>query len=167
MPPEDSTLSIFAGTGKAAAPTPGPATSSALNIPNGIAFDSSGNVYIVDSNNNVVEKVTPSGILSIFAGTGKVGTPTPGPATSSDLNGPGAVGFDSAGNAYIADSGNNVVEKVTPSGRPVDLRRHRKSRRSDTRSGQIVGPGQSQPSRRRLGRATSTSPTAGTPWSRR
>jgi sugar lactone lactonase YvrE len=114
---EGPILSIFAGTGVADAPTPGPATASALNTPNGIAFDSSGNVYIVDSNNNVVEKVTPSGHLSIFAGTGVADTPTPGPATASGLNGPGAVVFDSSGNAYIADSGNNAVEKVTPAGR--------------------------------------------------
>jgi sugar lactone lactonase YvrE len=110
------TLSIFAGTGKAGSPTPGPATSSAMNVPNGIGFDPSGNLYLVDSNNNVVEKVTPARTLSIFAGNGKVGAPTPGPATSSDLNGPGAVVFDWSGNAYIADSGNNMVERVTPSG---------------------------------------------------
>ena len=111
-----ATLSIFAGRGTAGAPTPGPATSSALDVPNGIAFDSSGNTYIVDSNNNVVEKITPSGSLSIVAGTGTAAPPTPGPATSSALNGPGGIAFDSSGNAYIADSGNDVLEKVTPSG---------------------------------------------------
>ena len=52
-------------------------------------------------------------ILSIFAGTGNQGTPTPGPATSSDLSSPSGVAVDSAGNVYIADNANNVIEKVT------------------------------------------------------
>ena len=110
------TLSIVAGTGRAGRPTPGPARSSALNYPGGVAVDSSGSTYIADFGNNVVEKVTPSGTLSIFAGTGTVGAPTSGPATSSALGGPAFVAIDSAGTAYIADFGANVVEKVTPSG---------------------------------------------------
>jgi sugar lactone lactonase YvrE len=110
------TLSIFAGTGVGGAPTPGPATSSKLNEPNAVAFDSAGDAYIADVNNNVVERVTPSGTLSIVAGTGTGGAPTPGPATASKLNGPEGVAFDGAGNAYIADTGNNRVEKVTPAG---------------------------------------------------
>ena len=109
-------LSVFAGTGTVGAPTPGPATSSALDIPNGVAFDPSGDVYIADSGNNEVDKVTPSGTLSVFAGTGTAGAPTPGPATSSSLDGPGGVAVDPSGDVYIGDSGNNEVEKVTPSG---------------------------------------------------
>jgi sugar lactone lactonase YvrE len=110
------TLSIFAGTGTGGAPTPGPATNSKLNAPNAVAFDSSGNAYIADVANNVVERVTPSGMLSVFAGTGTGGAPTPGPAASSKLSDPEGVIFDRAGNAYIADANNNVVERVTPSG---------------------------------------------------
>jgi hypothetical protein len=111
------TLSIIAGTGTAGAPTPGPATRSDLRDPDGVAVDSAGNVYIADTGNNVVEKVTPSGTLSIIAGKSGIGAePTPGPATSSALGNPEGVAVDSAGNVYIADTGNNLVEKVTPSG---------------------------------------------------
>jgi len=113
LPP---TLSIFAGTGNGGTPTAGPATSSDLNLPCGVAVDSSGNVYIADLVNNLVEKVTPTGTLSIIAGTGNPGTPTEGPATSSDLQYPQGVAVDSSGNVYIADTSNNLVEKVTPSG---------------------------------------------------
>ena len=109
-------LSIVAGTGKAGAPTPGPATSSDLNGPGGIAVDGHGDILIGDSSNNVVEKVTPSGILSIVAGTGRAGAPTPGPATSSDLHGLNQIAVDPGGDLFIADTVNNVVEKVTPSG---------------------------------------------------
>jgi sugar lactone lactonase YvrE len=109
-------LSPFAGTGSAGPPTAGAATSSTLNSPYGVAVDASGNVYIADSGNDRVEKVTPSGQLSIIAGNGAGGAPTAGAATSSDLGSPAAVAVDAAGNVYIADSGNSVVEKVTPAG---------------------------------------------------
>ena len=106
-------LSIIAGNGTSGTPTPGPATSSAFKEADGIAVDTSGNVYIVDQDNRVVEKVTPDGTLSIIAGTGTSGTPTPGPATSSNLAQPYGVNVDSSGNVYIADSSNNSIEKVT------------------------------------------------------
>ncbi len=111
------TLSIIAGIVSGGAPTPGPATSSDLGSPQGVAVDGSGNVYIADAGNSVVEKVSSSGTLSIFAGVvGQSGAPTPGPATSSNLYYPEGVAVDGSGNVYIADAGNDVVEKVTPSG---------------------------------------------------
>jgi len=111
-----SVLSVFAGTGAYGTPTPGPAASSPLGGPEDVATDSSGNVFIADSDADVVEKVTPAGTLSIVAGDGSYGSPTPGPATSSDLDGPQGVAVDAAGDVYIADSSNNEVEMVTPGG---------------------------------------------------
>ncbi len=109
-------LSIFAGNGTAGTPVAGPAISSPLNSPQGVAVDSSGNVYIADNGNNVIEKVTAAGALSIFAGNGTQSTPIAGAATSSPLSSPAGIAADSSGNVYIADAGNNVVEKVSPSG---------------------------------------------------
>jgi outer membrane protein OmpA-like peptidoglycan-associated protein/sugar lactone lactonase YvrE len=110
------TLSVVAGNGSMGAPTPGPATSSRLKNPTGVAVDASGNLYIADEGNQRVEKVDTSGTLSVIAGTGSMGAPTPGTATSSQLRFPFAVAVDASGNVYIADEGNSVVEKVTPSG---------------------------------------------------
>jgi hypothetical protein len=56
---------------------------------------------------------SPSGRLSIFAGTGSLGPPSPGKATNSDLNYPTGVAVDSAGNVHIADAGHGLIEKVT------------------------------------------------------
>jgi len=117
------TLSIVAGeVGQCGTPTPGPATSSMLASPIGVAVDSSGNLYIADQGtengpNDVIEKVTSSGTLSIFAGElGASGAPTPGPATDSMLNYPQAVAVDGAGDVFIADTSNGVVEKVNAEG---------------------------------------------------
>jgi len=110
-------LAVVAGTGSQGAATPGPATNSDLNDPSGVAVDGAGNLYIADSGNEVVEKVTPAGMLSVVVGTGNEGAPTPGAATRSDLSVPYGVAVDAAGNLYIADYLNRVVEKVTPSGR--------------------------------------------------
>lgn len=110
-------LSIVAGTtGGFGAPIPGPATNSPLGEPNGLAIDRNNNLYIVDYGDNYVYKVDAAGILSIVAGTGTAGSPTPGPATNSDLQAPWAIAVDSNGNLYIGDYGNQVVEKVAPDG---------------------------------------------------
>jgi hypothetical protein len=116
-------LSIFAGqVGQSGTPTPGAATGSDFDLSDGgtcggIAVNRAGDVYVADCGNDVVEEVTPSGQLSIVAGqVGQAGTPTPGPATSSDLDDPAGVAVDGSGNLYIADNGNDVVEKVTPAG---------------------------------------------------
>jgi sugar lactone lactonase YvrE len=110
------TLSVVAGTGSYGAPTPGAATSSALGFPSGLAVDSSGNLYIADSGSRKILKVTSGGTLSIFAGTGSSGLPTPGPATSSKLGELSGIAVDSNGNVFIADQTNNVIERVTPDG---------------------------------------------------
>ena len=107
---------VIAGTGTAGAPTAGTATSSTLRSPGGVAVDSSGNVYIADTGNHRIEKVTSGGTLSIIAGTGSSGAPTAGVATSSTLNTPGGVAVDSSGNVYIADTNNHRIEKVTSGG---------------------------------------------------
>ena len=112
----DGTLSVIAGNGDAGTPTPGPATSSRLFQPNGVAVDSSGNVYIADSTDNTIDKVTPGGTLSIIAGNGTTGRVVPGPATSSGLSYPEGVAVDSSNNVYIADHSNYAIEKVTPAG---------------------------------------------------
>jgi len=115
-------LSVFAGTGEAGSPTPGPATASELDYPIGLAADGLGNVYIDDAGNDVIEKVNPDGDLSIFAGIlNHPGTPTAGIATSSELQSPIGLAADKIGDVYIADQGiefgaNNVIEKVNPAG---------------------------------------------------
>ena len=86
--------------------------------PAGVAVDSAGNVYFSDSGNHVIRKISATGIISTFAGTPQVaGPPVENvPATSSPLNQPGDLEFDSSGNLYVADNGNNRIRKITPGG---------------------------------------------------
>ena len=124
----EGTLSIVAGTGQWFDPmdwespgpvlTPGPATSVDLDYPTDLAVDSAGNLYILDFGYRQVLKVTTDGTLSVVAGSGSYGPPTPGPATDSAIGFPSGIAVDSSGNLYIADSdwSRSSIYKVTSSG---------------------------------------------------
>ncbi len=95
----------------------GPATLAQIAQPEGVALDGSSNLYIADSKNNVIRKVTSGGIISTYAGTGVAGfLGDGGPATAAGLNAPADVALDSLGNLYIADYSNNCIRKVMPGG---------------------------------------------------
>jgi uncharacterized protein (TIGR03437 family) len=89
----------------------GPATSAQLYNPNGLAVDSSGNLYIADTYNYRVRKVS-NGVITTVAGGGSV-LGDGGLATSARLGLPYSVAVDSAGNLYIADAGTNRIRKVS------------------------------------------------------
>jgi sugar lactone lactonase YvrE len=117
-------ITTFAGTGTAGfSGDGGPATSGMLNHPDGLAVDSSDNLYIADSSNNRIRKVAPNGTITTVAGSGVVDadgnsgfTGDGGPATLAQLAIPRGVAVDKAGNLYIADNVNARVRKVDPGG---------------------------------------------------
>jgi DNA-binding beta-propeller fold protein YncE len=112
------TISTVAGNGLwAFSGDGGPATSASLSWPDGVALDVAGNLYIADTANNRVRKVSPAGIITTVAGNGTGGfSGDGGPATSASLYSPYGMALDGAGNLYIADTGNNRIRKVSPSG---------------------------------------------------
>jgi uncharacterized protein (TIGR03437 family) len=92
----------------------GPATSAQLYLPYGVAVDSAGNLYIGDSGNNRVRKVS-NGVIATVAGNGTFGfSGDNGPANSAQLANPYGVAIDSAGNLYIGDSGNSRIRVSAP-----------------------------------------------------
>ncbi len=103
--------STFSGDG-------GPAAKAELAWPEGVAVDAQGNIYIADTWNNRIRKVTPDGIIRTIAGSGDLGYGGDGgPATAAQLRNPIGIAVDTRGTVYIADSGNNRIRKVTPDGR--------------------------------------------------
>src|SRR5207253_8305953 len=86
-----------------------------LSVPGGLAVDSSGNLYIADTYNNVIRKIAPNGIITTVAGNGSFGESGDGGfALNAQLSNPQAVTVDSNGNFYIADSA--VIRRVTAGG---------------------------------------------------
>ncbi len=111
-------ITTVAGTGSCCySGDGGAATSAYLSSPYGVTVDSAGNLYIADTNNHRIRKVTSSGTISTFAGTGSGGySGDGGAATSAQIYYPRAVTLDSAGNLYIADASNYRIRKVDTSG---------------------------------------------------
>jgi len=95
----------------------GPALSAQINAPRNIAVDGVGNLFIADTRNHRIRKVTPAGIITTVAGTGTPGfSGDGGPALSAQINTPGWVTVDAARNLLIADVLNHRIRKVTPAG---------------------------------------------------
>jgi hypothetical protein len=93
----------------------GPSVEASLNYPKGIAVDADGNVYISDSGNNVIRKIS-NGIIITIAGTGQTGySGDGGPATAAKFFGAQGVAVDHDGNVYFADVNNSVIRKITAS----------------------------------------------------
>ncbi|MBU6427785.1 MAG: hypothetical protein KGR26_02120 [Cyanobacteria bacterium REEB65] len=110
-------IQTLAGGGSLTPATGQAATDSALVGPAGLAFDSAGNLYVAEFGGQRVDRIDPSGKLTVVAGTGTVGdTGDGGPATAASLDQPVAVLPDGKGDLYIADFGNQRVRMVDSSG---------------------------------------------------
>ena len=115
-------INVYAGSGTQGYSGDGAvATSADFRMPSGLAVDSSGNLYIADTSNHVIRKVSGGNISTIAGnnGTGAGYSGDGGAPTTAQLSNPTGMAFDSSGNLYIADTGNNVVRVVLAGTTPI------------------------------------------------
>ena len=108
---------VYAGggslTGVASGSANGTGTAATFNQPQGVALDSAGNIYVADTGNNLIRKITPGGVVTTFAGSG-VAAYANSTGAGAAFNSPRGVALDSADNVYVADAANNRIRKITP-----------------------------------------------------
>jgi sugar lactone lactonase YvrE/predicted SpoU family rRNA methylase len=123
----DGIVSVVAGNG-APGSANGVGNVATFNSPTGIAVDASGNLYVADSLNNLIRKITPSAgpngapiwTVSTIAGTLASGL-SDGTGSGASFHGPTGVAVDSAGNIFVADQQNNEIRMITPTPDPVGV----------------------------------------------
>jgi sugar lactone lactonase YvrE len=113
---DDGTIITIAGGGTDLLGSGIPATDARLNVPQDIAIDNDGNIYIADSFSNIIRRIdAQTGLITTFAGTGTPGFEGDnGPATDAELNFPRAVGVNGLGEVFIGDTNNFRIRKVDP-----------------------------------------------------
>src|SRR5262245_58119565 len=112
---EPYTFATLAGGGGFGSPdTPGSAAR--ISNPAGVAVDGAGNVYVADTFNNAIRKVTPAGIVTTLAGLPGTFGSADGTGSDARFYYPDFLAVDDAGNVYVSDGGNNTIRKVTPEG---------------------------------------------------
>ena len=90
-------------------------TASQFRFPVGVATDAAGNVYVADTDNQRIRKITPAGVVSTIAGSSNAGFAN-GTGSAANFNQPRALVTDAAGNIYVADRLNYKIRKITPAG---------------------------------------------------
>jgi uncharacterized protein YjiK len=114
-------VTTLAGTAGLAGTTDGTGTAARFDFPIGVAADSAGNLYVTDSNNETLRKITAAGVVTTLAGTARVAGGVDGPGTNASFSAPQGVAVDSAGNIYVADWIGQTIRKVTPAGAVTTL----------------------------------------------
>jgi hypothetical protein len=109
----DGLVSTFAGSTRGF--SDGTSVAAKFNSPSGLTIDQAGNLYVCDSGNNRIRKITPDGIVSTIAGSGNSSF-VDGVGTSASFSNPADITFDNSGNLYVSDLLNHRIRKIAPSG---------------------------------------------------
>ncbi len=115
-PSSTATISVLAGNATGPGNADGTGVAASFTAPYGSAVDTSGNVYVADTGNNTVRKITSAGVVTTLAGTAGVTGHNDGTGSSASFYAPRGVAVDSAGNVYVADTGNHTIRKITAAG---------------------------------------------------
>jgi len=113
---QEYTFTTLAGPPETPGAIDGTGSAARFNSPNNVAVDSAGNVYVADTSNHTIRKVTPGGVVTTLAGLAGQSGSADGTGGAARFNSPNGVAVDNAGNVYVADYNNNTIRKVTPGG---------------------------------------------------
>jgi hypothetical protein len=111
-----SVVTTLAGAAGTAGSADGLGTAARFDTPLGVAVGADGNVYVADSANHSIRKVTPDGNVTTFAGAAGIAGSTDGLGTAARFHTPAGLAIDPSGDLYVADLGNHVIRKITPAG---------------------------------------------------
>lgn len=106
----------FAGQPYVAGATDGPAASALFNEPMGIAIDSAGTLYVTDSGNNTIRKITPDGVVGTLAGSAGNAGAEDGTGAAARFSLPSGIAVDALGTVFVVDTHNQLVRQVSPGG---------------------------------------------------
>jgi streptogramin lyase len=112
----DGTVSTWAGTAGQNDSTDGLGEAARFYAPYGIVADPSGNLYVADTLNHVIRKISPDRTVTTYAGAAKVSGSADGTLTTARFNHPHGIAIDASQNLYVADTFNHTVRKITPDG---------------------------------------------------
>jgi sugar lactone lactonase YvrE len=105
-------VTTLAGTLGIAGSLNGSALAAQFNLPQGIAVDTAGNVYVSDTNNDMIRVISASGVVTTLAGAAGQSGNSDGTGASARFNNPEGIAMDAAGNLYVADFGNSTIRKI-------------------------------------------------------
>ena len=106
------TVSTLAGLAGTAGSTDGTGTAARFNNPSGLAVDVAGNVYVSDTNNHTIRKITAAGVVTTFAGVAGSPGNNDGPGTGAQFKYPHGLAVDTNNNVYVADTNNHLIRKI-------------------------------------------------------
>lgn len=109
-------VTTMAGSAGSAGSLDATGTSATFKSPYGLALDAAGNIYVADTGNHVIRKITPAGVVTTVAGTAGSSGSTDATGSSARFKSPLGVASDAAGTLYVADTGNHVIRKISSGG---------------------------------------------------
>ncbi|HEX7681630.1 MAG TPA: NHL repeat-containing protein [Thermoanaerobaculia bacterium] len=109
-------VTTLAGTPGSSGSADGTGSAARFNWPQGVAVDNGGNVYVADSQNSTIRKITPGGVVTTLAGLAGASGRDDGTGSAARFDYPAGIAVDGNGNAYVADGHANTIRKITPAG---------------------------------------------------